>query len=265
MTLGGPPFGICPDIRQKAISSKTKAIIPVSLFGQLPNIAQLLELDIPIIEDGAQSLGAQQNGVSSCSWATLSTTSFFPAKPLGCYGDGGAVFTQDESLAEKIRSLRLHGGTRNKGFHYPYIGLNSRLDTLQAAILLEKLPYFSEEIEKRQQVGKYYTENLKEICHTPKVEEGNTHLYAQYVIRIAERDLVKEKLKEQGIPTAIYYPKAIHQQPAYSNAVWDTLIHSEQATLDNLALPMHPWLTHSEQDQIITALKKIKTSTMALI
>ena len=248
-----------------AITPKTKAIIPVSLFGQMSPISDFDGISIPIIEDAAQSLGARHQGRPSCSWATISTTSFFPAKPLGCYGDGGAVFTNDKKLAEKVSSLRVHGGNRQAGFHYPYVGVNSRLDTLQAAILLAKLPHFQNEIQKRIEIGAYYSAHLSSELKAPKIIEGNTHLYAQYVVRSPMRARIQEALKEKGIPSAIYYPKAIHQQPAYEDAIWTNLSESERACSEVFALPMHPFLKKEEQDLVIKTVNEAIRNELALV
>src|SRR5262249_42652967 len=156
---------------------------------------------LAVIEDGAQSFGATQNGQKSCSVTRIGSTSFFPAKPLGCYGDGGALFTDDDALAAKMRAIRTHGGQQRH--HHPYLGMNGRLDTLQAAILLAKFHHFPGEVEARRQIGARYSALLKDICIIPEIAEGNTHVYAQYTIRSPERDALGEHLKKHGIPTGI--------------------------------------------------------------
>lgn len=256
------------DINQieAAITPRTKAIMPVSLFGQMPDYAAINAIakkhNLPVIEDGAQSFGATQHGKMSCGLTTISSTSFFPAKPLGCYGDGGAIFTNDDNLAAIMRAIRTHGGEVRH--HHPYLGINGRLDTIQAAILLAKFPHFPEEVKIREHLGARYTKGLEKYCITPKVQAGNTHVYAQYTIRIPNRDLIAEKLKAQGIPTGVYYPKCLHQQPVFSylNYKEGSLPVAEKAANDVLSLPMHPWLTEEQQDQIITALKTALKETL---
>ena len=242
-----------------AITPRTKAIMPVSLFGQLPDMEGVNQLAsksrIPVLEDAAQSFGAARHGKKSCAVSTIGSTSFFPAKPLGCYGDGGALFTSDEGLAEKMRAIRTHGGIQRH--HHPHLGMNGRLDTLQAAILLPKLAHFPKEVEARGRVGTRYSELLKDVCVTPRIRSGNTHVYAQYTIRVPQRDQVAEKLKAKGIPTAVYYPKCLHEQPVFSGLGyrWGDFPESEKASREVLSLPMHPFLTEKEQDQIVEAVK----------
>lgn len=250
------------DINQleSAITSKTKAIIPVSLFGQMPNYEQINAIaarhGIPVIEDGAQSLGATQFGGNSCGVTTIGSTSFFPTKPLGCYGDGGALFTNDDELANMMRALRNHGAHRRH--EHPYIGINGRLDAMQAAIIQAKLPHFNHEIHLREKVGQRYSELLEGVCDTPKVMEGNTHVYAQYTIRVNQRDEVQQKLKEKNIPTAIYYPKCIHEQPPFAKYGYKRgdFPVCEKAADEVLSLPMHPWLTEEEQQTVVEGVKE---------
>jgi len=241
------------------INPKTKAIMPVSLFGQLPDMERINHLaskrNIPVLEDAAQSFGATQNGRKSCAVSAIGSTSFFPAKPLGCYGDGGALFTSDGVLAEKMRAIRTHGGIQRH--HHPYLGMNGRFDTLQAAILLPKLAYFPVEVEARGRIGARYSELLKDVCPTPRIRAGNTHVYAQYTIRVSGREKVMEKMKAIGIPTAVYYPKCLHEQPVFSGLGyrWGDFPESEKASREVLSLPMHPFLTEKEQDKIVEAVK----------
>jgi UDP-2-acetamido-2-deoxy-ribo-hexuluronate aminotransferase len=244
---------------EKAITSRTKAIMPVSLFGQMPDYNQINAIaarhGIPVIEDGAQSFGASQRGRRSCGVTLIGSTSFFPAKPLGCYGDGGALFTSDDALAEKMQAIRTHGGL--KRHHHPYLGMNGRFDTLQAAVLLAKLPHFQAEVEARGRIGARYTEMLRDLCTVPEVAPGNTHVYAQYTIRVPDRDAVATKLKEKGIPTAVYYPKCLHEQPVFASSgyKWGDFPAAEKASREVISLPMHPFLTEADQDAIVTALK----------
>jgi len=243
-----------------SITPRTKAMMPVSLFGQLPDMERINQLasqrNIPVLEDAAQSFGATRHGRKSCAVSTVGSTSFFPAKPLGCYGDGGALFTSDGGLAEKMRAIRTHGGIQRH--HHPHLGMNGRFDTLQAAILLPKLAHFPQEVEARGRIGARYSELLQDVCVTPRVREGNTHVYAQYTIRVSQRDQVAEKLKARGIPTALYYPKCLHEQPVFSGLGyrWGDFPESEKASREVLSLPMHPFLTEKEQDKIVEALKE---------
>jgi UDP-2-acetamido-2-deoxy-ribo-hexuluronate aminotransferase len=178
----------------KAISPKTRAIMPVSLFGQIPDMEAINRLAeehrIPVLEDAAQSFGATRNGLKSCAVSTIGSTSFFPAKPLGCYGDGGALFTSDDGLAEKMRAIRTHGGIQRH--HHPLLGMNGRFDTLQASILIPKLAHFPDEVEARNRIGARYSALLKDVCETPQIRQGNTHVYAQYTIRIKNRSQMQK-------------------------------------------------------------------------
>jgi len=244
---------------EAAITPRTKAILPVSLFGQMPDYAAINAIaarhGLPVIEDGAQSLGATQHGRRSGGVTTIGSTSFFPAKPLGCYGDGGALFTDDDGLAEKMRAIRTHGGIRRH--HHPLLGMNGRFDTVQAAVLLAKLPHFAGEVEARSRIGARYTEQLQDLCGTPSVMPGNTHVYAQYTIRVAERERVADALKAQGIPTAVYYPKCLHEQPVFAGLGyrWGDFPEAERASREGLSLPMHPYLAEREQERVVAALR----------
>lgn len=254
-------YNINIELLEKAINPKTKAIMPVSLFGQMPDYDAINRIadkyGIPVIEDGAQSFGASRNGIMSCGTTLISSTSFFPAKPLGCYGDGGALFTNEDSLASVMRAIRTHGGERRH--HHPYLGMNGRFDTIQAAVLLAKLPYFPQEVEDRQRIGARYSMLLKDSCVVPVVAPGNTHVYAQYTIRVPNRDLLGQELQTQGIPTAVYYPKCIHEQPVFAYLGYGpgSFPESERAAREVISLPMHPWLTEEEQDCIVDAVKGV--------
>ena len=229
-----------------------KAIIPVDLFGQPAEYDKLREIankyNLKIIEDGAQGFGGDINGKRACSFGDISTTSFFPAKPLGCYGDGGAVFTDDDKLYELITSIRIHGKGNFK-YDNVRIGLNSRLDTIQAAILLPKLEAFKKyELENRNKWASEYTKRLEKYVKTPIVLDGYTSSWAQYTIileSVEKRNLIQEKLKEQGIPTNVYYPKPLHKQTVYSGYELnlEDLKVSEELCKTVLSLPMHPYLT----------------------
>lgn len=243
-----------------AITPRTKAILAVSLFGQMPDYDFINEIaakhGITVIEDGAQSFGATQRGHKSCSVTKISSTSFFPAKPLGCYGDGGALFTADNQLNETMRAIRTHGGV--KRHHHPLLGMNGRLDTLQAAVLLAKLPYFPAEVEARNRIGARYTELLREVVGVPEVVPDNTHVYAQYTIRVNNRDELGSTLKSVGIPSAIYYPKCLHEQPVFASLgyKWGDFPVAEKASRQVISLPMHPYLTEDDQNLVVAAVRK---------
>lgn len=245
---------------QEAITPSTKAIIPVSLFGQVANLEKINEVaeseGIAVIEDGAQSFGATRNGRRSCSQAAIGSTSFFPAKPFGCYGDGGALFTDDSGMAAIMRSIRSHGG--EKRHHHTLVGMNGRFDTIQAAIMLAKLPNFSKEVERRAELGKRYSEGLGGVCNIPIVEDCNTHVYGQYTIRVPFRDQFQERLKKKGIPTAVYYPVCLHEQPVFAKLGYkrgDFQV-SEGASKEVVSLPIHPFMTTEEQDTVIETIKE---------
>jgi len=248
---------------EAAITPRTKAILPVSLFGQMPDYDRINAIaakhKLAVIEDGAQSFGATQRGRQSCGVTPIGSTSFFPAKPLGCYGDGGALFTNDDALAEKMRAIRTHGALKRHS--HPFLGTNGRFDTLQAAVVLAKLPHFAWEVEARGRIGARYTELLSSVLRPPSsapaVAPDNTHVYAQYTIRVPNRDAVAAKLKEQGIPTAVYYPKCLHEQPVFASCgnKWGDFPEAEKASREVLSLPMHPFLTESDQDRVAEALK----------
>lgn len=244
---------------EQAITDQTKAIIVVSLYGQMPDFDEINKIadrhHLPVIEDGAQSFGSTQSGKYSCSVSTIGVTSFFPTKPLGCYGDGGALFTNDDHIAEKVKALRVHGASHR--YNHQYIGMNGRMDTLQAAVLLAKLPFFKEELEKRKKIGAYYNEKLKSDFVTPLTLPRNEHIYAQYVLKSKNRAQVLAALKEQQISHAIYYPVCIHEQPAYLdlNYTRGSFPQAEAVADQVFSIPMHPWLTKEEQDKVIAVLK----------
>jgi UDP-2-acetamido-2-deoxy-ribo-hexuluronate aminotransferase len=245
---------------ESRINARTKAILPVSLFGQMPDVESINRIaakySLPVIEDGAQSFGATRNGIPSCGATLISSTSFFPAKPLGCYGDGGALFTDDDQLAENMRAIRTHGGV--KRHHHTLVGTNGRLDTLQAAILLAKLPTFHKEVEQRGILGSRYSDLLGPSCVTPKVMPGNSHVYAQYTIRVPNRDGLARHLQERSIPSAVYYPKCLHEQPVYAHLGyrWGEFPNSERASREVLSLPMHPYLSNEDLCYVATMVKE---------
>jgi UDP-2-acetamido-2-deoxy-ribo-hexuluronate aminotransferase len=256
-------FNMDTELLEAAITENTKAIMPVSLFGQMPDLERINTIaekhNIAVIEDAAQSFGATRNGKRSCGASLIGSTSFFPAKPLGCFGDGGALFTDDDELAETMKAIRSHGGV--KRHYHTHIGMNGRFDTLQAAVILGKWPHFEEEVKARNQIGARYSELLKDHVTTPKVAEGNTHVYAQYTIRVDEqrRDDIVSSMKEAGIPVGIYYPKCFHEQPVfeYLGYEYGDFSESEKATREVLSLPMHPFLSKEDQDTVYDQLLKI--------
>ncbi|MCO8056732.1 DegT/DnrJ/EryC1/StrS family aminotransferase [Acinetobacter towneri] len=243
---------------EAAITPRTKAIIPVSLYGQCADYdainAIAAKYNLPMIEDAAQSFGATYKGRKSCNLSTIACTSFFPSKPLGCYGDGGAIFTNDEELAKVIRQIARHGQDRR--YHHIRVGVNSRLDTLQAAILLPKLAILDDEMQARQRVADTYTKLFNElgIFTTPFIEEHNQSAWAQYTIQVENRSEVQEKLKAQTIPTAVHYPIPLNKQPAVAdvNAV---LPVGDAVAVRVMSLPMHPYLTIEEQEKIVNSLR----------
>ena len=245
---------------EAAITPRTKAIIAVSLYGQCADYdainAIATKYNIPVIEDAAQSFGASYKGRKSCNLTTVACTSFFPSKPLGCYGDGGAIFTNDEALATVIRQIARHGQDRR--YHHIRVGVNSRLDTLQAAILLPKLEILDDEMQARQRVAETYNQLFTEagITTIPFIEAHNQSAWAQYTIQVDNRDMVQAKLKEQGIPTAVHYPIPLNKQPAVADEsavlpVGDTV--AERV----MSLPMHPYISVDKQTIIANELKKL--------
>lgn len=243
---------------EPAITKKTKCIMPVSLYGQcadMDNINSIArQYHLNVIEDAAQSFGATYKGKKSCSLSTIGCTSFFPSKPLGCYGDGGACFTNDDGLATTMRQIRTHG--QEKRYYHRILGTNSRLDTLQAAILLAKLTIFDQEIADRIKIGHRYHSLLKNYVKTMHVPPENTCVYAQYTIRVPNRDEIGRFLKKLQIPTAIHYPIPLNLQPAFSGLInHDISIPlAEKVAKSVISLPMHPYLTEQEQDFIVNQL-----------
>lgn len=237
-----------------------RGIIPVDLFGQpadYTGINQFAgERGLFVIADGAQSFGAELNGNKVGTLAEITATSFFPAKPLGCYGDGGALFTNDDELADRLRSLRVHGKGAHK-YDNNLIGINGRLDTIQAAVLLEKLPIFDEEIALRNGVAKRYGALLEDLVDVPVIREGRTSVWAQYTIKTDHRDTVMQELKRQGIPSAVYYPAPLHRQTAYDSypRVPDLSV-SERSAATVLSLPMHPYLEEETQNRICDIIRQ---------
>ena len=247
-------YNMNPELVAAAITSRTKAIMPVDLFGHMANYTAINQIaakyGLVVIADAAQSFGATQHGRRSGSAGLVASTSFFPAKPLGCYGDGGALFTDDDTLDGRMRAIRTHGGV--KRHEHPILGMNGRFDTVQAAVLLAKLPGFEWEVAERTRIAARYSEALSQTCVGPKVAANNTHVYAQYTIRIADRDIVSQRLRTKGIPTAVYYPRCLHDQPVFANhgKIGD-FPEAEKAAREVLSLPMHAFLSEEDQDRVI--------------
>lgn len=250
-------YNLDPQLLEASITPRTKAIIPVSLYGQCADFDAINAIaarhGIPVIEDAAQSFGATYNDKRSCNLTTIACTSFFPSKPLGCYGDGGAIFTSDEELAKVLRQIARHGQDRR--YHHIRVGVNSRLDTLQAAILLPKLEIFPRELEQRERVAQGYSRLLGEAgLAAPFLEAHNLSTWAQYTVQVTDRDQVQEHLKDAGIPTAVHYPIPLNRQPAVKD---DTarLPVGDAIAERVMSLPMHPYLGVEQQATIIQSLQ----------
>ncbi|MBK1694648.1 aminotransferase DegT [Chromatium weissei] len=261
-------YNLNPALVAAAITGRTRAIMPVGLYGQCADMdainAIAAQHRLPVIEDAAQSFGASDQGRRSCGLSRIGCTSFFPSKPLGGYGDGGACFTDDAELAARLRELRNHGQARR--YHHPRLGLNARLDTLQAAILLEKLKIFPAEIDARVRIGERYTELFNALgavstaagidapVITPTIAAGKVSVYAQYTIQVADRNVVTERLAALGIPTAVHYPLPLDQQPVFDFGLGAERTPISAAIAQRvLSLPMHPYLANEAQNRIVTA------------
>jgi UDP-2-acetamido-2-deoxy-ribo-hexuluronate aminotransferase len=269
--LGGVPvfvdiepdtFDIDPAKIETAITPKTKAIMPVALYGQPADMDEINAIaaehgHIPVIEDAAQSFGATYKGRKSCNVSTVGCTSFFPSKPLGCYGDGGAIFTNDDRLAADMRQIRVHGEDRR--YHHVRLGVGGRMDTIQCAVLLAKLERFDWEVEQRVNAGKRYIELFRDMpsITPPVVRPDRTSVWAQFTIQVNERDSAIKELNEAGIPTAVHYPVPLNRQPAYENAcrVVGSLRNSDTAAGRVLSLPMHAYLHETTQTRVADILK----------
>lgn len=252
-------YNLDPAQIEAAITPRTKAIMPVSLYGQCAEFdainAVAARHSLAVIEDACQSFGATYKGRRSCGLSTVGCTSFFPSKPLGCYGDGGACFTDDEKLAARMRQVRAHGQDRR--YHHPVIGVNGRMDTLQAAILLAKLEVFPDEVEARKSVGAKYSDLLDGALVTPFIGPANTSVFAQYTVQVRDRDAMQKRLQAKGIPTAVHYPVPLHLQPAFAHLAQPKgkFLHAETAAEKVMSLPMHPYLTDAEILRICDAVK----------
>lgn len=254
-------YNLNPELLEAAITSRTKAIIPVSLYGQCADFDAINAIAarhcIPVIEDAAQSFGATYKGRTSCNLTHIACTSFFPSKPLGCYGDGGAIFTNDDELAKVMRQIARHGQDRR--YHHIRVGVNSRLDTLQAAILLVKLGILDEEMALRQQVAERYTQLLNEasIYTTPYTAPHNQSAWAQYTIQVPAREQVQERLKVAGVPTAVHYPIPLNKQPAVADTVSHLPMGDAIAQLV-VSLPIHPYLDAHQLEHIVGNFLKVQ-------
>ena len=243
-------FNIDANLIEAVITDKTKAIMPVSLYGQPADMDTIQAIadkhNLKVIIDGAQSFGSTYNDKTDSNLGDISTTSFFPAKPLGCYGDGGAIFTNNDEYAKTIKMMRVHG--QNKRYHHKYIGMGGRLDTIQAAILLAKLPHYTQELEGRQLVAQRYTNALSDSLQTPVIKSNRSSAWAQYTVRVNNRDALQAKLKDNGIPTAVHYPMPLHLQECfhYLNCKQDDFPISEKASNEVMSLPMNPFLAEEE-------------------
>ena len=251
-------YNLDPALLEAAITPATRAIIPVSLYGQCADYDAINAIaakhGITVIEDAAQSFGATYKGRKSCNLTTIACTSFFPSKPLGCYGDGGAIFTSDDELAKVMRQIARHGQDRR--YHHVRVGVNSRLDTLQAAILLPKLALLDEEMAARQQVAQRYTQLLNQagVDSTPYIEPHNQSAWAQYTVQVPAREQVQEILKAAGVPTAVHYPIPLNKQPAVADAAAQLPV-GDAVAQRVLSLPMHPYLSAADQQRIAVALQ----------
>lgn len=253
-------FNIDANLIEAVITDKTKAIMPVSLYGQPADMDIIQAIadkhNLKVIIDGAQSFGSTYNDKTDSNLGDISTTSFFPAKPLGCYGDGGAVFTNNDEYAKMIKMMRVHG--QNKRYHHKYIGMGGRLDTIQAAILLAKLPYYAQELEDRQQVAQHFTDALSDRLQTPVIKLNRSSAWAQYTVRVKNRDALQDKLKDNGIPTAVHYPMPLHLQECfqYLNYKQGDLLISEKASNEVMSLPMNSFLTNDQVGYVISKIEE---------
>jgi dTDP-4-amino-4,6-dideoxygalactose transaminase len=263
-------FNLDPASLERALETARRlklrlaGVIPVDLFGQPADYAAIERIcareGLWLLCDAAQSFGAQYGARKVGSIGDATTTSFFPAKPLGCYGDGGAIFTDDDELAAVLRSIRVHGQGSDK-YENVRIGVNGRLDTMQAAVLIEKLKIFPDEIETRERVARRYNDLLGDVAIVPELADGNTSVWAQYTLRIPDGDRAafQAALKAQGVPTAIYYPKPLHRQTAYKAypSAGNGLPVSERLSAEVVSLPMHPYLTEEVQDRVVAAVRQV--------
>ncbi len=244
---------------EAAITSKTKAIMPVALYGQCADYDEInaiaAKYGIPVIEDAAQSFGATYKNKHSCALTTIGCTSFFPSKPLGGYGDSGACFTNDDAIAQRLIEIRIHG--QNARYCHSRVGINGRMDSIQAAVLIEKMKIFPDEIIMRQNVAERYNQMLEPLVKIPHIKSYNTSVYAQYTIEVDNRDEFQKSMQAAGIPTAVHYPVAMHHQKALSYLNYRTgdFPYAELASNRVISLPMHPYLQAEEQIKVVSAIK----------
>ena len=260
-------YNIDPELIDAAVTERTRAIMAVSLFGQCADFDRINEIGarhgVTVIEDAAQSFGAAYRERCSCALSSLAAASFYPSKPLGCYGEGGAVFADDDELALVARELRVHG--QDRGYHHVRVGLNGRMHTLQAAILLAKLEVFEDELEARQQVAQRYGVLIEEAfadcaperaVRAPYVEPRNRSVFAQYTVEVPNRSAVREFMASRDIPTAVHYPVPLHRQPAYAEeGAGRSFPVAERAAQRVISLPMHPYLNKGDQAGVVAALR----------
>jgi UDP-2-acetamido-2-deoxy-ribo-hexuluronate aminotransferase len=256
-------FNLDPALIEAAITAKTKAIMPVSLYGQPADFDEINAIGkkhgLTVIEDAAQSFGAPYKNGKSCNLSEVSSTSFFPAKPLGCYGDGGAVFTNNDQLAHKLKQIRVHG--QEGRYVHVTMGMNGRMDTLQCAILIEKLARYDWELRRRQEVASRYTEAflpLKSRVQPPVVRPDRQSVWAQYTVLVENRDQFAQDLAAKGVPTSVHYPQPLHWQPVYKELRNKyRLPHSEKAAAQVISLPIYPDMSDEIQQRIITAVQEV--------
>jgi len=251
-------YNIDPEKISSAITDNTKLILPVSLYGQCADMDAINTIakqhNLPVLEDGAQSFGATYKGRKSCNLSTVGCTSFFPSKPLGCYGDGGAIFTNDDVLAKMMCEIRVHG--QDKRYSHPRLGINGRLDTIQAAVLLAKFEIFPDEVMQRDRVGRQYTASINAMQSTivaPQIRSNCTTVYAQYSIMVNNREQLIAKLNKMNIPTAVHYPVPLHLQPPFYNNQLNLPVVEDVAT-KIVSLPMHPYLSTEDIEKVSRAL-----------
>jgi len=251
-------YNIDPEKISSAITDNTKLILPVSLYGQCADMDAINTIakqhKLPVLEDGAQSFGATYKGRKSCNLSTVGCTSFFPSKPLGCYGDGGAIFTNDDVLAKMMCEIRVHG--QDKRYSHPRLGINGRLDTIQAAVLLAKFEIFPDEVMQRDRVGRQYTASINAMQSTivaPQIRSNCTTVYAQYSIMVNNREQLIAKLNKMNIPTAVHYPVPLHLQPPFYNNQLNLPVVEDVAT-KIVSLPMHPYLSTEDIEKVSRAL-----------
>jgi UDP-2-acetamido-2-deoxy-ribo-hexuluronate aminotransferase len=254
-------YNIDPSLIEKAITKRTKVVMPVSLYGQCADMDKINEVSsrhgLVVIEDGAQSFGAAYKGSKSCSLSTIGCTSFFPSKPLGCYGDGGACFTNDADIAKRLREISAHG--QESRYNHTRLGLTGRLDTIQAAVLLSKMTTFPDEVASRARIGKSYSQKFNSSCAkklvTPYVQDHNDSVFAQYTIQVDHRDRLQAYLSSVNIPSAVHYPITVNRQPAFAGQDWaQTKFEvADYVAARVLSLPMHPYLSESDQVSVVSA------------